>query len=91
MTLTFHPRPCGWPGERSCICDPGDAAGKTVGAPVEYASLPTYRGCISATMPLLGSKTGQLLYEVDWDGPRPPHNPYNRFTSIELRLTSEEP
>jgi hypothetical protein len=42
-------------------------------------------------MPLLGSKTGQLLYEVQWDGPSPPHNTYNRFTSIELRLIPEEP
>ncbi|MEV6841484.1 hypothetical protein AB0N17_44760 [Streptomyces sp. NPDC051133] len=91
MTLTFHPKPCQWPGERYCICDPGDATGKTVGAPVEYAVIPSYRGRIAATVPLRGGRPGEVLYEVEWDGLRPPHSRYNRFTSIELRLTSEEP
>jgi hypothetical protein len=90
VTLTFHPKPCGWPGQRWCICDTGDRAGLTVGASVEYAVIPSYRGHISATVPLLGSRRpGEVLYEVEWDGPQPPHSRYNRFTSIELRLTRD--
>ena len=61
MTLTFHPKPCQWPGERYCICDPGDATGKTVGAPVEYAVIPSYRGRIAATVPLRGGRPGEVL------------------------------
>jgi hypothetical protein len=91
VTLTFHPKPCQWPGERTCICDPGDATGMTVGASVEYAVIPSYRGHIAATVPLRGGRPGEVLYEVEWDGPRPPHSRYNRFTSIELRLALEEP
>lgn len=89
MTLTFHPKPCQWPGQRTCICDPGDATGKTVGASVEYSVFPSYRGRISATMPLRGGKPGEVLYEVEWEDLSPPHNRYNRFTSIELRLTRD--
>jgi hypothetical protein len=62
----------------------------SVGASVEYAVIPSYRGRIFATVPIRNSKSGEVLYEVEWDGPRPPHSRYNRFTSIELRLTSEE-
>ncbi|TLQ38842.1 hypothetical protein FEF34_40225 [Streptomyces marianii] len=56
---------------------------------MEYAVMPSYHGRISATVPLKGGKPGDVLYEVEWDGPQPPHNRYNRFTSIELRLTRD--
>ncbi|MFB7669620.1 hypothetical protein ACFC1R_37955 [Kitasatospora sp. NPDC056138] len=57
--------------ERTCICGPGDATGKTVGAAVEYAVVPSHHGRIAATVPLRGGRPGDVLYEVDWDSPRP--------------------
>ncbi|TYC68793.1 hypothetical protein [Streptomyces sp. CB01881] len=91
QTLTVHPKRCGWPGERTCICDPGDATGKTVGAAVEYAVLPSHHGRIAATTALRGGRPGDVLYEVDWDSPPPPDQRYNRYTVVELRLIRQQP
>ncbi|MFJ2779438.1 hypothetical protein [Kitasatospora sp. NPDC087315] len=89
--LTGHPERCGSPGERTCICAPGDATGKTVGAAVEYAVLPSHHGRIAATVPLRGGRPGDVLYEIDWHSPPPPNQRHNRYTAIEQRLTRQQP